>query len=69
MNLIYLAKPTFGGWVSFTAHLANLQDAKLFKVAKTTETSGGRPKYRPFGYDVQYRNISLVDFQTMITTS
>lgn len=69
MNLIYLAKPTFGGWVSFTAHLANLRDSNLFKISKKTETSGGQPKYRPYGYGIQYRNISLVDFKTLITES
>ena len=69
MNLIYLAKPTYGGWVSFTTHLANLTDSKLYRVAKTTEMSKGQPKYRPYGYGLEYRNISLLDFQTLVKTS
>lgn len=69
MNLIYLAKPTYGGWVSFTTHLANLTDSKLYRVAKTTEMSKGKPKYRPYGYGLEYRNISLLDFQTLVKTS
>ena len=69
MNLLYLAKPTYGGWVSFTAHLANLTDSHLFRIAKQSETTKGEPKYRPYGYGINYHNISLVDFRTMVAES
>ena len=44
MNLIYMAKPTYGGWVSFTAHLANKYNFKIYKITKRTEK-----KCRKFG--------------------
>ena len=55
-NLVYMAKPPYGGWVSFTAHLANKFNYPLYKVTNNTES-----KTRPFGYDVQYQNISIND--------
>ena len=30
-NLVYMAKPPYGGWVSFTAHLALKCDYPLLK--------------------------------------
>ena len=56
MNLIYLAEPTYGGWVSFTAHLALKHDLPIFKLAKRTEKT-----LRPFGYGTKYRNIKVSD--------
>ena len=32
--LVYLAKPTVGGWVTFTAQLSKLLDAKIYKITK-----------------------------------
>ena len=29
-NLVYMAKPPYGGWVSFTSHLANKFNYDLF---------------------------------------
>lgn len=55
-RLYYLAKPTFGGWVTFTAHLSKMLDIPIHKVTKTTEN-----KVRPFGYDTQYQNLSPAD--------
>ena len=52
--LLYLAKPTYGGWVSFTAHLSLKYNLPLYKIGKTTEK-----KLRPFGYGVEYRNINI----------
>ena len=52
--LLYLAKPTYGGWVTFTAHLQKLLDLQLYKISKTTEK-----RERPYGYGINYRNISL----------
>ena len=54
MNLLYLAKPRFGGWVSFTAHLSLKQKWKLYRITNTDEK-----KTRPFGYGVQYQNIKI----------
>jgi glycosyltransferase involved in cell wall biosynthesis len=54
MNLLYLAKPRFGGWVSFTAHLALQMNWDLYKVTNTDEK-----KSRPFGYGVNYKNIKI----------
>lgn len=58
-SLFYLAGPIYGGWVSFTAHLALKHDLKVHKIGNTTEE-----RYRPFGYGVNYRNISPVDIKT-----
>ena len=36
--LIYMAKPSYGGWISFTAHLALKKSYKLYKLSdKKTE--------------------------------
>lgn len=61
-SLVYLAKPTVGGWVSFTAHLSLLRDEPIFKISKRTETKGGRAKLRDFGYNTKYQNVSISDF-------
>ena len=55
-NLVYMAKPPYGGWVSFTAHLANKFGYDLFKIGNKTES-----KTRPYGYDVNYQNVSIND--------
>ena len=36
-NLVYMAKPVYGGWVTFTAHLNLKYDYSLFKIGKRTE--------------------------------
>lgn len=55
-NYLYLATPTFGGWVTFAAHLmwqTGARTAKpIFKVGKNFES-----KTRDFGYGVAYQNI------------
>ena len=53
-SLVYMAKPTYGGWVSFTAHLSKKYDYSLFKIGNKTES-----KKRDYGYGVQYQNVSL----------
>lgn len=55
-RLYYLAKPTFGGWVTFTSQLSKMLDVPIHKVTKTTES-----KVRPFGYNTQYQNLSPDD--------
>ena len=37
MNLIYMAKPIYGGWVTFTAHLSKKKDYPIYKITKKTE--------------------------------
>ena len=56
LSLVYLAKPIYGGWVTFTVHLAKKFNYRLYKVTKRTE-----PKVRPFGYNVDYQNVCLED--------
>jgi glycosyltransferase involved in cell wall biosynthesis len=52
--LLYLAKPIYGGWVSFTSHLARKENLPLYKIGARTEK-----KKRPYGYSVEYQNINL----------
>ena len=67
MNLVYMAKPGYGGWVSFTAHLALTYGAKLFKIGNTTEK-----KTRPYGYGVEYKNTiadEVVEMPNLLITA
>ena len=52
MNLFYLAKPMYGGWISFTSHLALKYNYPLYRITKRTEKT-----QRHLGYDVFYKNI------------
>ena len=57
--LLYLADPTFGGWVSFTEHLAQgFQDIGIYprvlKISKRTEKN-----VRHFSGSCYYQNVSL----------
>ena len=56
INLVYMAKPRFGGWVSFTAHLAQKYHADLYKITKRTERT-----QRDYGYNTLYRNVTIDD--------
>jgi len=51
-SLFYLGKPTFGGWISFTAHLALKHSLNVYKLGARSES-----RERPFGYGVNYRNV------------
>jgi hypothetical protein len=65
INLFYMARPPYGGWVSFTAHLALKHDLPLFKIGNKTEA-----KQREFGYGVKYQNRAAKDLpsgKTLIT--
>ena len=55
-NLVYMAKPIYGGWVSFTAHLAKKKDYPLFRISNKTES-----KTRDYGYGVEYQNLNIDD--------
>lgn len=59
--LLYLAKPTVGGWVTFTAHLSLLKDFPIYRIGKRTELKQGVPKLRNYGYGCQYQNITVDD--------
>ena len=37
LSLVYLAKPIYGGWVTFTTHLVKKYKYRLYKVGKRTE--------------------------------
>ena len=56
MNLIYMAKPVYGGWVSFTVHLSLKYKYPLFRITKKTEKNT-----RSLGYGVQYQNTNIDD--------
>ena len=55
-NLLYLAKPIYGGWVTFTAHLSKKYDWPIYKITKKTEKNK-----RNYGYDCQYHNLCFSD--------
>ena len=55
-NLLYLAKPIYGGWVTFTAHLSKKYQWPIYKITKKTEKNK-----RDYGYDCQYHNLCLAD--------
>jgi hypothetical protein len=55
-NLLYLAKPIYGGWVTFTAHLSKKYEWPIYKITKKTEKNK-----RYYGYDCQYQNSCLAD--------
>lgn len=50
-NLVYMAKPMYGGWVSFTAHLSLKYNLPLFRITKRDEKS-----CRSLGYGCPYKN-------------
>ena len=56
MNLLYLAKPIYGGWVTFTAHLSHKLKSPIYKIASRTEKSD-----RDFGYECRYRNLDIAE--------
>lgn len=55
-NLVYMAKPIYGGWVSFTAHLSLKKDYDLYKISNRTEKNK-----RDYGYGVKYHNMNIDD--------
>lgn len=66
-TLFYLANPPYGGWVSFTVHMALKYTLDLFKVGNKTEAKkDGTPTLRPYGYGVTYQNISKTDISSVI---
>ena len=60
MELLYLAKPVYGGWVSLTAHLSLKQHYPIYKIRKTSQK-----KNRDFGYGATYQNINIETLKTL----
>ena len=54
INLVYMAKPIYGCWVTFTSHLCLKYNCELLKIAKRTEK-----KKRKYGYGVDYQNMEI----------
>ena len=54
MDLVYLAKPIYGGWVTFTAHLSLKYGCNVYKITKR-----GESKKRDYGYNVSYQNLRI----------
>lgn len=59
-NLVYLANPRYGGWVTFTAHLSLCSGWNLYQVSKKLEKGT-----RDYGYGVRYQNIPVEALQGM----
>ena len=55
-----MAKPIYGGWVTFTSHLSLKYNFEVFKIAKRTEKSK-----RDYGYGVEYQNLRIDDIILM----
>ncbi len=53
-NLVYMAKPCYGGWVSFTTHLAHKTGSDIHKITKRNEKNK-----RNFGYSCEYLNSTI----------
>jgi|LWDU01.1.fsa_nt_gi hypothetical protein len=54
VNMFYLAKPTFGGWVTGTCHLMhNINQKVVYKIGSRVEN-----KLRDFGYGIKYQNVT-----------
>lgn len=59
IHLVYLAEPRFGGWVSYTVHLAKAlqQEGEQFSIFKLGNRFEAR--LRPFGCGLGYQNVPL----------
>ncbi len=54
-NLVYMARPIYGGWVTFTAHLSLKYNFPIFKVFDSKQ----KKNTREFGYNTTYTNLSI----------
>ena len=55
INLVYMAKPGYGGWVSFTSHLSRKHNLPLFKIN--------------LPYLTKFSNSIIVSISTMISST
>jgi hypothetical protein len=53
MTFVYLANSKYGGWVSFSAHLALIAKRSILKISDSGRGVGD------YGYGVRYKNITL----------
>lgn len=56
MNLIYMARPVYGGWITFTAHYSLINNYPIFKIGNRTEKT-----MKNFGYNVKYKLSTIED--------
>ena len=56
-NLVYMARPIYGGWVTFTAHLSLKYNFPIFKIFDSKQ----KKNTRKFGYNTIYTNLSIND--------
>jgi len=54
-NLVYMARPIYGGWVTFTAHLSLKYNFPIYKILDSKQTKNTRK----FGYNTIYTNQSI----------
>ena len=59
-NLVYMAKPIYGGWVTYTAHLSLKNDYPIYKIGKRTEKNK-----RNYGYNCKYQNLEIGDLMKL----
>jgi len=55
-NLVYMAKPIYGGWVTYTAHLSLTNNIPIYKIGQRTEKSK-----RKYGYGTNYQLLKIED--------
>lgn len=65
-HLVYMADPRYGGWVTYTAHLAHAltrmkHAVGIYKIGMKRET-----QVRDFGRGLRYRNVTLDDVQGLL---
>jgi hypothetical protein len=53
-HCIYMAKPIYGGWVTFTSHLSMGFNLPIYKPSKRSEN-----QVRKFGYGTTYQNLTI----------
>jgi len=53
-TLIYMAKPIYGGWVTYTAHLSLKTNSPILKISKRSEKNE-----RKYGYSTSYKNTTI----------
>ena len=49
-----MAKPIYGGWVTFTSHLCLKYNCNLYKISKRSKKNK-----RNFGYETYYKNLRI----------
>jgi hypothetical protein len=59
--ILYAAKPNYGGWITFTAHLYRGLQKAGFKPVLLKAGNKSEQKVRPFGRGIYYQNIAPSD--------